>query len=125
MGWRWSLTDERCPLKYTTTDDNLRLRAPDFGLFKLRAAGFRLRASGSDFGPERLSADVLLKLAGGSLAHFELAPGQTTLAVPHRRVDSGGHLFIWSFRAALSFQLSALSFQLSAISTEPEARSLR
>ncbi|PYR49308.1 MAG: hypothetical protein DMF89_12675 [Acidobacteria bacterium] len=118
MGWRWSLTDERCPLKYTTTDDNLRLRAPDFGLFKLRAAGFRLRASGSDFGPERLSADVLLKLAGGSLAHFELAPGMTTVALPHRRADSCGHLFIWSFRAALSSQLSA-------IRTEPEARSLR
>jgi mannose-6-phosphate isomerase-like protein (cupin superfamily) len=30
---------------------------------------------------------ILLSLSGGSMAHFELAPGQTSLAVTHRTVD--------------------------------------
>jgi mannose-6-phosphate isomerase-like protein (cupin superfamily) len=35
---------------------------------------------------------VLLKLSGGSMAHFELAPGQTSKAVTHRTVEE-----IWFF----------------------------
>jgi len=35
---------------------------------------------------------VLLKLTGGSMAHFELGPGQTSKAVTHRTVEE-----IWFF----------------------------
>jgi mannose-6-phosphate isomerase-like protein (cupin superfamily) len=35
---------------------------------------------------------VLLKLRGGSMAHFELGPGQTSKAVTHRTVEE-----IWLF----------------------------
>ena len=35
---------------------------------------------------------VLLKLRGGSMAHFELGPGQTSKAVTHRTVEE-----IWFF----------------------------
>jgi len=35
---------------------------------------------------------VLLSLAGGSMAHFELAPGQVSKAVAHRTVEE-----IWFF----------------------------
>ena len=35
---------------------------------------------------------VLLKLSGGSMAHFELGPGQTSKAVTHRTVEE-----IWFF----------------------------
>ena len=37
---------------------------------------------------------VLLKLRGGSMAHFELGPGQTSKAVTHRTVEE-----IWFFLA--------------------------
>lgn len=37
---------------------------------------------------------VLLSLAGGGMAHFELAPGQTSKAVTHRTVEE-----IWFFTA--------------------------
>ena len=58
----------------------------------------------SDFGTKRLPVQrdaiapdgsdvrVLLSLSRGSLAHFELAPGQTSLAVAHRTVEE-----IWFF----------------------------
>jgi mannose-6-phosphate isomerase-like protein (cupin superfamily) len=37
--------------------------------------------------PDGSAVRVLLRLAGGSLAHFELAAGQVSRAVAHRRVD--------------------------------------
>jgi mannose-6-phosphate isomerase-like protein (cupin superfamily) len=37
--------------------------------------------------PDGSDVRVLLQLAGGSMAHFELAPGQTSRAVVHRSVD--------------------------------------
>jgi mannose-6-phosphate isomerase-like protein (cupin superfamily) len=57
-----------------------------------------------DFSTKRLSVDpdviapngsdvrILLGLAGGSMAHFELAPGETSIAVAHRTVEE-----IWFF----------------------------
>jgi mannose-6-phosphate isomerase-like protein (cupin superfamily) len=49
--------------------------------------------------PDLVAADgsdvrVLLRLAGGSLAHFTLAPGRTSIAVAHRTVEE-----IWFFLA--------------------------
>lgn len=37
--------------------------------------------------PDGSDVRVLLSLAGGSMAHFELAAGQTSLAVVHRSVE--------------------------------------
>jgi mannose-6-phosphate isomerase-like protein (cupin superfamily) len=38
------------------------------------------------------SVRILLGLAGGGMAHFELAPGTTSVAVAHRTVEE-----IWDF----------------------------
>jgi mannose-6-phosphate isomerase-like protein (cupin superfamily) len=37
--------------------------------------------------PDGSDVRILLRLAGGSMAHFELAPGRTSRAVTHRTVD--------------------------------------
>jgi mannose-6-phosphate isomerase-like protein (cupin superfamily) len=42
--------------------------------------------------PDGSDVRILLKLNGGSLAHFELAPGRTSIAVAHRTVEE-----IWYF----------------------------
>ena len=42
--------------------------------------------------PDGSAVRILLRLAGGSMAHFELQPGQTSRAVEHRTVDE-----IWFF----------------------------
>jgi mannose-6-phosphate isomerase-like protein (cupin superfamily) len=42
--------------------------------------------------PDGSAVRILLQLAGGSMAHFELAPGQTSTAVAHRTVEE-----IWFF----------------------------
>lgn len=42
--------------------------------------------------PDGSDVRVLLQLAGGSMAHFELAPGLTSIAVCHRTVEE-----LWYF----------------------------
>jgi mannose-6-phosphate isomerase-like protein (cupin superfamily) len=42
--------------------------------------------------PDGSQVRILLQLRGGSLAHFELAPGQTSRAVVHRTVEE-----VWYF----------------------------
>ena len=42
--------------------------------------------------PDGSEVRALLELKGGSLAHFELAPGKTSMAVAHRTVEE-----IWYF----------------------------
>ena len=42
--------------------------------------------------PDGSDVRVLLALEGGGMAHFELAPGQTSIAVSHRTVEE-----IWLF----------------------------
>ena len=44
--------------------------------------------------PDGSEVRVLLALKGGSMAHFQLAPGQTSKAVTHRSVEE-----IWYFLA--------------------------
>jgi mannose-6-phosphate isomerase-like protein (cupin superfamily) len=53
--------------------------------------------------PDGSDVRVLLAVRGASLAHFELAPGQTSRAVVHRTVDEiwyvvGGHGEMWRRR---------------------------
>jgi mannose-6-phosphate isomerase-like protein (cupin superfamily) len=51
-----------------------------------------LPAQADVIAPDGSAVRILLQLAGGSLAHFELAPGQTSRAVTHRSVEE-----IWYF----------------------------
>ena len=56
----------------------------------LRAEPFattRLPTDPTVIAPDGSSVRVLLGLAGGGMAHFELAPGQTAHAVTHRTVE--------------------------------------
>jgi len=52
----------------------------------------QLPAAPSAVAPDGSSVRLLLELKGGGLAHFELAPGQTSRAVAHRTVEE-----IWYF----------------------------
>jgi mannose-6-phosphate isomerase-like protein (cupin superfamily) len=52
----------------------------------------RLSATRDAVAPDGSDVRILLSLARGSMAHFELAPGQTSKAVTHRTVDE-----IWFF----------------------------
>ena len=54
----------------------------------------RIPESPSEMAPDGSSVRVLLGLAGGGMAVFELAAGQTSTAVAHRTVDE-----IWLFLA--------------------------
>lgn len=54
----------------------------------------RLPAERDAVAPDGSDVRVLLKLRGGSTAHFELPPGQTSKAVTHRTVEE-----IWFFLA--------------------------
>jgi mannose-6-phosphate isomerase-like protein (cupin superfamily) len=52
----------------------------------------RLPAAPDAVAPDGSDVRILLRLAGGSMAHFQLAPGQTSIAVAHRTVEE-----IWYF----------------------------
>jgi len=52
----------------------------------------RLPARRDAIAPDGSDVRMLLGLSGGGLAHFELAPGETSIAVSHRTVDE-----IWFF----------------------------
>jgi mannose-6-phosphate isomerase-like protein (cupin superfamily) len=65
----------------------------EFSTLGLSAAPVVVAPDGSDVRP-------LLQLSGGSLAHFELPPGRTSVAVVHRSVEEiwfflGGHGEMW------------------------------
>ena len=52
----------------------------------------RLPVAPSAIAPDGSDVRVLLRLSGGSLAHFELGPGETSVAVAARTVEE-----IWYF----------------------------
>ncbi len=52
----------------------------------------RLPVARDAIAPDGSDVRILLRLEGGSLAHFELAPSQTSVAVAHRTVEE-----IWFF----------------------------
>ena len=52
----------------------------------------RLPVERDDIAPDGSDVRILLGLGGGGLAHFELAPGQTSVAVAHHTVEE-----IWYF----------------------------
>src|SRR2546430_15031264 len=52
----------------------------------------RISARRDAIAPDGSDVRILLGLRGGGLAHFELAPGRTSIAVTHRTVEE-----IWFF----------------------------
>jgi mannose-6-phosphate isomerase-like protein (cupin superfamily) len=52
----------------------------------------RLPAQRDAIAPDGSDVRVLLGVTGGGMAHFELAPGQTSVAVTHRTVEE-----LWYF----------------------------
>lgn len=50
-------------------------------------ASKRLPAEPSEVAPDGSRVRVLLRLSGGSMAHFELTPGQVSSATVHRTVE--------------------------------------
>lgn len=59
-----------------------------------RFESMRLPVERTSIAPDGSDVRVLLGLAGGGMAHFELAPGQTSAAVTHKTVEE-----IWYFLA--------------------------
>jgi mannose-6-phosphate isomerase-like protein (cupin superfamily) len=47
----------------------------------------RLPVARDSIAPDQSDVRILLRLAGGGMAHFELAPGTTSVAVTHRTVE--------------------------------------
>ncbi|MEA2839480.1 MAG: hypothetical protein QOF41_810, partial [Methylobacteriaceae bacterium] len=99
-----------------------------FETLSLTAAPLVKAPDGSDVRP-------LLSLAGGSLAHFELAAGKTSLAVVHRSVEEiwfviGGRGEMWrkhgereeivALHAGVSLTIPlGTSFQFRSVGPEP------
>ena len=52
----------------------------------------RLPAQRTDVAPDGSDVRVLLGVAGGGMAHFELGPAETSIAVVHRTIDE-----VWYF----------------------------
>jgi mannose-6-phosphate isomerase-like protein (cupin superfamily) len=52
----------------------------------------RLPVAPDAVAPDGSDVRILLRLEGGSMAHFELPPGQTSVAVAHRTIEE-----IWYF----------------------------
>jgi mannose-6-phosphate isomerase-like protein (cupin superfamily) len=79
---------------------------PDFETKCLPARPDVLAADGSD-------VRILLQLTRGSLAHFELAAGQTSIAVAHRTVEE-----IWYFLAGRGQMWRKLGEQEAVVPVE-------
>jgi mannose-6-phosphate isomerase-like protein (cupin superfamily) len=85
--------------------------------------------------PDGSQVRVLLQLAGGSMAHFQLAPGLVSVAVAHRTVDElwyvlGGEGEMWrsegereelvSLRPGICISIPVgVGFQFRSIGDEP------
>ena len=52
----------------------------------------RLPVKPDDMAPDGSDVRVLLSRKGGSMAHFEIAPGETSIAVAHKTIEE-----IWFF----------------------------
>jgi len=64
--------------------------------------------------PDGSDVRVLLQLGGGSLAHFEFAPGQTSIAVAHRTVEE-----LWYFVSGRGEMWRKLKDQEEVVPVDP------
>ncbi len=78
-----------------------------FGTKRLPVARDAVAPDGSD-------VRVLLSLGGGGLAHFELAPGHTAIAVSHRTVEE-----IWFFLSGRGEMWRRLDDHEEVVPVEP------
>ena len=64
--------------------------------------------------PDGSDVRILLGLGGGGTAHFELAPGQTSVAVAHRTVEE-----IWYFLRGRGEMRRKLADQEEVVPVDP------
>jgi mannose-6-phosphate isomerase-like protein (cupin superfamily) len=74
----------------------------------------RLPAQRDAVAPDGSDVRILLRLSGGSLAHFELPPGGTSIAVAHRTVEE-----IWYFINGRGEMWRKLSDREEVVAVEP------
>ena len=74
----------------------------------------RLPVQRDAIAPDGSDVRVLLRSSRGSLAHFELAPGQTSIAVTHRTVEE-----IWYFLQGRGEMWRKLDAQEDVVPVEP------
>ena len=88
VGWRSSLANLAALVERVSADEDhgdWRMSMTEFQSMWLPVAPDVVAPDGSD-------VRILLGLTGAGMAHFELAPGQTSIAVTHRTVEE-----IWFF----------------------------
>ena len=64
--------------------------------------------------PDGSDVRILLRLDGGNMAHFELAPGQTSVAVAHHTVEE-----IWYFLSGRGEMWRKLGDQEEVVPVDP------
>jgi len=74
----------------------------------------RLPVQRDAIAPDGSDVRVLLGLTGGGMAHFELAPGRTSIAVTHRTVEE-----IWFFLSGQGEMWRKLREQEEVVPVEP------
>src|SRR5215207_2860302 len=74
----------------------------------------RLPARPDVVAPDGSDVRILLGLTGGGMAHFELAPGETSIAVAHRTVEE-----IWFFVGGRGEMWRALDEDEEVVEVEP------
>jgi mannose-6-phosphate isomerase-like protein (cupin superfamily) len=74
----------------------------------------RLPARRDTVAPDGSDVRILLGLSGGGLAHFALAPGQTSVAVAHRTVEE-----IWFFLTGRGEMWRRLGDRQEVVTVEP------
>lgn len=74
----------------------------------------RLSLAPDVIAPDGCDVRVLLQLSGGSMAHFELAPGKVSLAVVHRTVEE-----IWYFISGQGEMWRKRDLQEKVVAVQP------
>ena len=74
----------------------------------------RLPVAPDAIAPDGSDVRILLRLEGGSMAHFELPPGQTSVAVAHRTIEE-----IWYFVTGRGEMWRKLGDQEEVVPVDP------
>jgi mannose-6-phosphate isomerase-like protein (cupin superfamily) len=74
----------------------------------------RLPVERDDIAPDGSDVRILLGLGGGGMAHFELAPRQTSVAVAHHTVEE-----IWYFLSGRGEMWRKLGDEEEVVSVDP------